>query len=146
MEKLLEIITQILRIIAETEVDPRENKEQVISKLVQAGFDANTAEAALHFFFSSHSFLPRLKEKKVNDPLRVLHPKELKNLTTAAQGLLLDFHVNGYISLSEMEELLEIVQESSEQIDSAEVLELLEQTSGIRDRDNDFIPASLYLN
>ncbi|MDD5089952.1 MAG: DUF494 family protein [Candidatus Wallbacteria bacterium] len=148
MGKLFEIISHILKMISEFKLDPLEDKEQVIQELTRSGFDASTVEAALQFFFSSHSFLPHLNENRGKNTVRLFHPRESANLTIQAQGLLVDLFVNGYLTITELEEVMTVIADCCETLDITELLELLEQIIGYQgdSRGTESQPVSFFLN
>jgi len=144
MKKIKDIISEILKTVIETKKSPHENREEIIKKLALSGYNAATVKAVISFFFSNLRF----KKHSHKSGIRLLHPSESSKLTLKAQGFLLDLFHNGMIDYSDFEDILDLIRDSDEQLDLADLLGMMEYFLGYKSGDDELEaqPASLYFN
>lgn len=144
MKKIKDIISEILKTVIETNKNPNENRDEIIKKLAISGYNAATVKAVISFFFSNL----RLKKHPQRNGIRLLHPSESSKLTLKAQGFLLDLFHSGMIEHTDFEDILDLIRDSEEQMDLADLLGMMEFFLGYKSEENtiEAQPASLYFN
>jgi len=142
MEKIKEILSEILKNAIENSKSPGETRDEIIKKLAFSGINAATVDAVISFFFSNF----KIRNHSKRGGIRVFHSSESLKLNMEAQGFLIDLFHNRMINRSDFEEIMDLIRENEEQMDLADILSLLEYYLGYKSGEDPYQPASLYLN
>lgn len=141
MERIIRLIKEILKLMLEGNIDPHEDKDVIVKRLASIGFDIPTIEGTLGFFFSNYTGVNGIKD---NIP-RLFHIGEDRNLTYRAKGFLYGLYLSGYISINILEDILEIVRLSENEMDVNDIVNIMDRIMGFKNYDGDTF-LSLYLN